>query len=88
MKKNFNDPKKLQIGDLVRIAPTSQIFEFDLDASKTIKGHDNTVAVLFDAKDPILGLVCQVLDDESVYLGVMIENQRWFVNRRLAAKVS
>jgi len=88
MKKNFNKQKKLQIGDLVRIAPTSQIFEFDLDASKTIRGFDSTVAVLFDTDDPVLGLVCQVLDEQSAYLAVMVENQRWFVNKNLVAKVS
>ena len=70
-----------QIGDLVRISPNSQLIEHDLDGSKTIRGHDSTVRVRFNTDTPVLGVVfrpCSVVAHPS-YLGVVVENQRWFI---------
>jgi len=78
------------VGDLVRIPANSQLLEFDLDASKTIRGHDTTVQAQLATSEPILGLVFRVgaEDVRPRYLGVMVENRRWFVDDKYVSRVS
>ena len=78
------------VGDLVRIPANSQLLEFNLDASKTIRGHDTTVQAQLATNEPILGLVFRVgaEDVRPRYLGVMVENRRWFVDDKYVSKVN
>ena len=78
------------VGDLVRIPANSQLLEFNLDASKTIRGHDTTVQAQLATTEPVLGLVFRVgaEDVRPRYLGVMVENLRWFVDDKYVSKVN
>ena len=77
-----------QVGDLVKISPNSQLIEHDFDGSKTLKAQESTVKSRFKTDAPILGVVfhsppaCPPVS----YLGVVIENQRWFVRHEFVTR--